>query len=68
MGLPFPVYSQAELGTLDAQQRAALKAQILALVQTDDQVKALLQPCLDRVRPLLRDKTDGLMGNFRRRR
>jgi hypothetical protein len=66
MGLPFPVYSPEELPP-DAQQRAALKAEIIALVQTNDQVKDILQPCLDKVRPVLRSLTDDLMQGFRRR-
>jgi hypothetical protein len=67
MGLPFPVYTPAELNALDAQQRAALKAQILATVQNDPEIQGLLQPCLDQVRPLLRAATGELMARFRRR-
>jgi hypothetical protein len=68
MGLPFPVYSPEDLGDLDAQQRAALKAEILATVQTDEDIQAVLQPCLDKARPLIRERTGELMQQFKRRR
>jgi hypothetical protein len=60
MGLPFPVYSEADRPPKDdPEARAALKAQILALVQHDPEIKALLDPVLERVRPLLKAKTGG---------
>jgi hypothetical protein len=65
MGLFFPVYPPNELNNVEQHKRSELKAEILRVLQTDPDVRKLLEDKLPELRRLLKDKTRARFEDLR---